>query len=136
MAKREREPVDTREGPRSFARFFEQVADGDFHRDASKRLFELSNALRDEAIRVDGKVKGKMTIVVDVSVDERGQVGFNCDSAIKIPKPKRTTAQAWITASGNLTLEHPTQIKLPLREVGGRESDIDVNDERGNAREV
>lgn len=136
MAKRDREPVDKREGPRSFARFFEQVGDGDFHRDASKRLFELGNDLRDEALRVDGKVKGKLVITVDMSIDERGQVGFNCDSTVKMQKVKRTPAQAWITAGGNLTLEHPTQIKLPLREVGGRESDRDVDDERGDAQEV
>jgi hypothetical protein len=139
MAKGTQEPKDTREGPRSFTRFFDDIGEGDFQRDAAEKLFELVSALRDEAIYCNGKVKGKFALTLDFSIDPRGVVAVDCDSKIKKPTRKRAPAQAWITAGGNLTLEHPRQLKLPVREVkndnhsDAREMD---GDERSPAREV
>jgi hypothetical protein len=42
------------EGPRSFARFLENVGEGDFHQDASDALFDLGKSIQDLALqRVD-----------------------------------------------------------------------------------
>jgi len=109
------------EGPRSFARFIENVGEGDFHRDASDGLFDLGNAIQDLALRTESKVKGKMTIVVEMSCDARGVVGVTVDVQVKKPKVRKAAAQAWITKGGNVVFEHPRQTKLPLREVGGIE---------------
>ena len=116
MAKTEK----TEEGPRSFARFFENVGDGDFHRDASDGLYDLGNAIQDQALRTESKVKGKMVITIDMSCDARGVVGVNVDVAVKKPKAKRAAAQAWITKHGNVVFENPRQLKMNLREVGAR----------------
>lgn len=127
------------EGPRSLARFLESIGEGDFHADASEKFFELNNSLQDHALRTDSRVKGKMTMVFDVSIDQRGVVGVTIDTTIKKPKLKRAPAQAWVTKSGNLVTEHPRQTTLPLREVGGREVKSDNDDEdvrRPTAREV
>lgn len=122
-------------GPRSFARFFENVGEGDFHQDASAKLFELNNSLVEHALRTDAKVKGKLTIVFDVSIDPRGNVGVNVETTIKKPKVKRAPAQAWVT-KGNITFEHPRQGSLPgvLREVGWREPARNDNDDAGEER--
>jgi hypothetical protein len=113
--------IDPKEGPRSFARFIENVGDGDFHQDASDALFELGKAIQDLALRTESKVKGKLTLTIDMSCDARGVVGVNVDVVTKKPKAKRAPAQAWITKHGNVVFEHPRQTKLPLREVGGVE---------------
>jgi len=109
------------EGPRSFARFIENVGEGDFHQDASDGLFDLGNAIQNLALRTESKVKGKLILTVDMSCDARGVVGVTVDVQVKKPKVKKAAAQAWITKSGNVVFEHPRQTKLPLREVGGVE---------------
>lgn len=129
MAKTE---AKTGEGPRSFARFLENVGDGDFHRDASDGLFDLGNAIQDLALRTETKIKGKLIITVDMSCDPRGVVGVNVDVQVKKPKVKHAAAQAWITKNGNVVFEHPRQTVLPLREVGARIEVID--DETGEVR--
>lgn len=112
--------TDKEEGPRSFARFFENVGDGDFHRDASDGLYDLGNAIQDQALRTESKVKGKMVITIDMSCDARGVVGVNVDVKVAKPKTKRAAAQAWITKAGNVVFENPRQLKMSLREVGKR----------------
>jgi hypothetical protein len=125
-------------GPRSFARFFENIGEGDFHQEASEKLFELNNALVDHALRTDARVKGKLTLVFDISIDQRGVCGVSVETTVKKPKVKRAPAQAWIT-KGNITFEHPRQTTLPLREVGWREpvrNDDDADEMRPAAKEV
>lgn len=107
------------EGPRSFARFLENVGEGDYHQDASDALFELGKSIQDLALRTESKVKGKLVLTVDMSCDARGVVGVNVEVVTKKPKVKRAPAQAWITKHGNVVFEHPRQTKLPLQEVGG-----------------
>ncbi len=134
MAKNTREPVDTREGPRSFSVLMAEIADGDFQKDASKELFDLINTMRDAAIDTNGKVKGRLDLRFDISIDPRGVVSVEFDPKAKLlTKIKRAPAMAWITKGGNLTLEHPTQLKLGIREVRGDNSndDDDARDARG-----
>jgi hypothetical protein len=130
------DPRDKEEGPRSFARLIENLGDGDVHAGLSDDLFDLIGKLRDASINLDGnaKVKGDMSIKLKVSIDARGNVGVDVDSSIKVPKRKRPTAQAWITAGGNLTTEHPRQTKLPLQEVP-RSRVVHEVDDRLPARE-
>jgi hypothetical protein len=123
------------EGPRSFARFIENVGEGDFHQDASDALFELGKSIQDLALRTESKVKGKLTLTVDLSCDPRGVIGVNVDVVTKKPKAKRAPAQAWITKHGNVVFEHPRQTKLPLREVGGAEVTVTL-ERAGEGRAV
>jgi hypothetical protein len=137
MAKNDREIPDNREGPRSFTVFYQDVADGDFQRDASEELFALTGALRDEALRVNGKVKGEITIKLNISIDPRGVIGVDQDIKTKKPKIRRATAQAWITAGGNITLQHPRQLTLPVREVRTENDDVkEVDAQKRAPREV
>lgn len=125
-------------GPRSFARFIETVGDGDFHQELSEGLFELSQTIQSEALRVNGKIKGKLSFTMTLSCDPRGVIGVDCDVAVKKPRTKRPTAQAWINKDGNVVFEHPRQINLPLREVApARDEHVDLSTgEIRPAREV
>jgi len=127
--------VDKKEGPRSFARFIEQVGDGDLLADASSGLYELSNALQDESLRLNAKVKGKLIIEIPMTCDPRGVMGIDFNVKVNKPTKKRATAQAWVTKGGNVIFESPRQTSLPLREVSGRGEAADVG-ERPEARDV
>lgn len=123
MAQREEDA-----GPRSFARFVEQLGHGEVHEDLSKANFELGNALQDHALDSKGKVKGELRVVFKYSCDSRGVVGVDVDYTVKKPKRKRATSIAWVNKQGNLVFEPPRQQKLPLHEVGGRSELREIRD--------
>lgn len=125
------------EGPRSFARFLEGLGDGDAVNELSEQLFELTGKLQDEALARGDKVAGMLTFKLAISADPRGNVGMVYDVEIKKPKPKRVPAIGWLTKGGNVTFEHPKQIKLPLREVSAGAESMDLETgEITPAREV
>lgn len=127
MAKGEAEKTKEEKGPRSFARFIELVSEGEANMDASLALFELGNALQNESLRLNQKVKGELTLTFKMSCDARGVMGIDFDVKTKVPKKKRATAQAWVNKDGNTVFEPPRQIKLPLREVGGPAEALEVS---------
>lgn len=130
--------VRDKEGPRSFARIIHDLGDGDVHADLSADLHALVSAIRDQALSVDGasKSKGVMTVKITCECDARGIVGIHVDSAVKTPKRRRPKYQAWVTGGGNLTTEHPRQVRLPLQEVGRRGVAAELPDEMREAQEV
>lgn len=113
--------MEKTEGPRSFARFVEGVADGELHRLLSEELFKLGDQLQCDADRLNIKAKGTLTIKLNLSVDPRGVAGVEWDIDGKPPKHKHPAAQAWITPGGNFVFENPKQTKFDLREVPKRE---------------
>lgn len=125
-----------RAGPRSFARFIETAGDGDFHQELSEGLQELSQSIQSEALRTNAKIKGKLSLTMTLSCDPRGVIGIDCDVAVKKPRAKRATAQAWINKDGNVVFEHPRQQKLPLREVTLERDREHVDLETGEVRSV
>ena len=109
------------EGARSFARFLEKLADGDAHVELSEALHTLGAQLREEAIRVDNRVKGEITLKLAIEVEPNGVVAIRYDVKTKTPEAKRPSSVGWISTGGNLLFENPRQQKLPLREVGSGE---------------
>lgn len=115
------EQVDEREeGPRSFARFLEQLADGDAHAEASEVLFELGKALSDHAYAVGGKAKGKLGITFDFEHDDDGTTTVRYAITSKKPTPRRPKTVMWQTKHGNFTTQNPKQQELPLHDVSAR----------------
>jgi hypothetical protein len=124
------------EGPRHFARFLEGLGDGDAVNELSEQLFKLTTKLQDESLARGDKVAGMLTFKLAISADPRGNVGMVYDIELKEPKPKRVPAIGWLTKGGNVTFEHPKQLKMPLHEVADPD---DYNLETGEvtpAREV
>lgn len=126
------------EGPRSFARFIEQVADGVVHSELSTELHKLTSTLQDEAVNRHAKAKGSLTLKMSFEVMPNGVVTIRYDLDTKTPKPARNEGVAWLTPKGgNVVFENPKQTKLPLREVGGTpEPARDVPAAATAAREV
>lgn len=126
------------EGPRSFARFTETVADGDLHAELSDELHELIEHLANHALTVSSPGKGEMSIKFKFSVDKSGVVDVAWDVQSKIPKPARSKGVMWLTKGNNLTAQNPRQQKLPLREVPVAPTEVrEANDgAKGAVREV
>lgn len=107
---------DNDEGPRAFARFFENLADGDAHAEASEKLHELGAALSEHS-RFGAKASGKLTLELTLKA-EGGQVDVHYAVKLKKPDPKRPRSTLWLTQGGNLSRANPNQQDLPgLREV-------------------
>lgn len=105
------------EGPRSFARVLEQLGSGDALPDINESFHELLVALRTQAMAQQSDVKGKFVLGLGITVDEKGVVGIVYDVKVTEPKPRRPGSVFWITRGGNLTVENPRQVKLPLVDV-------------------
>lgn len=105
------------EGARSFARVFEQLADGDLHAEASDALHKLTKLLRALAKERESQACGRITIVLDIEIDKKGMAEIEGSITVKEPKPPKRRGILYTTAGGNLTAEDPRQKKLPLREV-------------------
>jgi hypothetical protein len=107
------------EGPRSFARFLELLADGAAHAQLSGELMELGKTLRAEAYHRDAAVRGELTLKIKFTAQAGGSVGIDYEIKSKVP-PKRTAHGAmYLTDAGNLVADNPRQPNLPgvLREV-------------------
>ena len=120
----EHDEDDREEGPRSFARFFEQLAGGDAHAEASHELFQLGRALSDHAYNVGGKARGKITITLDFEHDDSNVVTVRYSLATKKPTPRRPKTVMWQTKDGNFTTQNPRQQELPLHDVSARKSAV------------
>lgn len=120
--------MSTEEGARSYARTVEMLADGSAQIEMSEELHGLLMALGEEAKARSSKVKGSMTVTLDLSVEPTGIVGVDYSIKTKKPDPRRPGSVLWLTKGGNLSPQNPRQQNLPLREVGGSNE--------GPAREV
>lgn len=112
--------IPPEEGPRSFARFVEAVADGELASELSEELFELVRYLEGEATARQSTSSGLLTLKLKITVDDRGYARVTHDVATKRPKTRRTEALMYVTKGGNLVRENPRQQSLPLRDVSKR----------------
>lgn len=113
---------DKDEGPRSFARFIESLADGAACSELSEELFGLSNKLQDESLARNTPVKGELTLKIKLAADPRGMVAIHYDVKRKDPVRPTSAGVMWLTKGGNLTAQNPKQLELgALRQVKQRE---------------
>lgn len=124
------------EGPRSFARFIEDVADGDAHAQLSEELFELAGKLQSEALSRDAKIKGSLSLMLKLEAQPNGMVTIAYDIKRKDPAKRTSQGVCWLTGGGNLTHKNPRQEELPhMREVKpGREAAREIA--QASAKEV
>lgn len=106
------------EGPRSFASFIEQLADGAAHADFGTELFELIKKCKEEAAFRNADAKGTMSIKLGFKVAPHGAVAVEYDVASVAPKRHRMTDTLFITKGGNLSKRDERQPSLPgIRDV-------------------
>lgn len=122
----ENEPID--EGPRSFARFFEHLAHGEAHVEASEALHELAQVLGEQAAATQSTVKGELKLTIRMAVEKSGIVSVGYDVSTKEPKPQRSAGVFWLSKGGNLLREDPRQSELNFPR--------DVSAKRDEAKDV
>lgn len=119
-------PVE--EGPRSFAHFFEQLADGDAHREAASELHSLTKKLLEEARSRGEAIGGTLTLTLKLVADPKGHFAVGYDLTKKEPKPRRSGDVFFSTRGGNLTKQNEKQQQLKLQDVSApRGAVVDVN---------
>lgn len=92
--------------------FVGEASDGQYAKDASTSLTELIDDLREQASAQSKTVSGDLTIKQRFSVNERGEVDFSFDVAIKKCKRPRVKGRHYLTAAGELTSVHPRQMSI------------------------
>jgi hypothetical protein len=110
---------ENQKGARSFARFFEQIAGGGVHTEASVELFRLTEKLKAHAEDHNTTAQGEITISLKIGVLPNGQSQVTADIKTKLPKAKRHPAVAWLDETGNLGFANPTALPLFPRAVEG-----------------
>jgi len=119
------------EGPRSFTRFLEQVAEGEANGELSRALQKLTVACATHAKLQNDTVGGSLELKLNLSVEPGGIVGVSYSVKTKEPDPKRAGSIFWTTKGGNLSVENPRQQKLPLREVTADNGETRLVDDDG-----
>lgn len=117
------------EGPRSFARALEMIADGELIHDASAELQALLKRLRSEAEHRHQAVKGRLTLTLTLNVEPHGLVDIRPALTTKAADRKLARGTLWLTPHANLTPNNPRQQALPLREVQPPAAARELDDE-------
>ncbi len=107
------------EASRCFSHFVTQVDDGDLEQELTAELATLLAKLEDHANATRGKAKGKITLSLDFTVDDKGNTTITGDVVVKKPKPKRGGSHMWLL-KGKLSSRNPRQQELPLHDVTAR----------------
>lgn len=109
------------EGPRNFGVFLSRVDDGDAVIALSAEQHKLMTVLATEADRIQGTVKGSLTLKLDFAVEHNGVVGVKYSIARKEPSPARGGSVFFMSKGNNLEVENPRQKKLNFDVVGPAE---------------
>lgn len=98
-------------GRSAFGEFATEAADGQFMADVSRDFVGLAKTLHEQALAQNSKAKGKLTLELNLTTDERGEVDFTY--AIKVKNPAKPTARGrlWMGKNG-MTAVHPRQLEL------------------------
>lgn len=105
------------EGARSFGVMLAAIEGGDLHDELSRVLRETCAELSRQADHYHAKAKGALSLKLAIEVDPTGIVVVKGSVEAKTPKPKRNGQAFWLTKGGNLSVENPRQMSLPIRAV-------------------
>lgn len=120
--------MNKNEGPRSFARFLEHIADGQAQLELSAELHKLLLRLREEANARNSEVGGTLDLKLSIKVAPNGIAAIAYGIKRKEPDPKRPGSVMWLTEGGNLSATNPKQPSLPLMAVGDADEPTDVEE--------
>lgn len=118
------------EGPRSFAVLLENLRDDasgeSLNAQVSAELHELTEYLHTLWRANDAKATGELVLKLKVTVNGKTATLVPTIDT-KRPKQKVREYPLWVTRGGNLSTDHPTQQRLPLRPV--REGSNDTSND-------
>lgn len=88
------------------------IGDGELVAELDQTLTETLAALHEHCGgRRKAKAKGKITLVLDLCVEDGG-VTIDPDITVKKPKKPRASGYFWIDEEGSLSTEHPQQTRM------------------------
>lgn len=117
------EVVEEETGPRSFAVFVDQLADGALNLDASVELHRLGQALMARVNAGERKAKGELDVKLKFEIDASGAVRISYALKRKDPPIPTTPGICWQTDGGNFVMSNPRQLSLGIREVASPKRD-------------
>ena len=100
------------EGARSFAVFFQRLALGDAHAQASEALHKVGQSLVADRHDRNSKKKAKLTIEITFDYEE-GTVMHGFKITPKLPPVHASKSISFVTDGGNFTESNPKQPDLP-----------------------
>ena len=104
--------TEEKPGPRSFVVFFRELAGGEAEQRTSVEMQRLLERLHEEAVTVNGKVKGVLTIKVGFMVDEGGNAVIRYETRRAEPPSKTKTTHMFVDKHSRLTTKHPNQQEM------------------------
>lgn len=111
---------EVRPAPQSILEFLAAMDAGAFVSFASDEFDALKRAMQDHLRDVGGKhAKGRITITVDLKLDEIGTVEVFPEVSLKLPKPVAQRRIMFVGDKGHFIKQNPNQPELALRFVGG-----------------
>ncbi len=105
------------EGPRPFNRFLARLGDGDCHQQMSDEVHKLGKLMHGLLEKGASKVKGSITLKIDLSADMSGIVDTDYTISVREPRAKGARTLLFMTDDGELSETNPKQMALPLQDV-------------------
>lgn len=96
------------------------MRDGQFNAETTEPLREFATKLEAAGIDSNGKVKGKITLTIDVEFDPSREFSILTPGlTIKLPAAKHGSTVGWITSDGRISPNKPNQGNLfgTIREI-------------------
>ena len=88
------------------------LRDGAFNQEVADEIHEFSEKLETIGCETEKKVKGKITVTIEVERDTDGLYFLTPELVFKLPKQPRGRTVAWVTADNRLTPNQPNQGNL------------------------
>lgn len=101
----------------NFSQFIQKQSDGSLNNELTEGMREMIAQLNNTVMEHGGKAKGKITLTVDVLLDQ-GVLEILTSTKIAMPKRPAQKSVYWTTEDHKLTLSNPRQPDLPFRTAG------------------
>lgn len=98
------------------------LRDGNFNQEVAEDIAEFSGKLENIGCELERKVKGQITLKIDVERDSDGVYFLTPQLTTKLPTVKHGRTIAWVTTDNRLTPNKPNQGNLfgTVRDVSSR----------------
>ena len=102
------------------------LRDGQFNLDVAEDIQKFSEGMEEIGCETERKVKGKITLTIDVERETDGIYFFTPDVTFKLPKVPYGRTIGWVTGDNRFTPNKPHQGNLfgTMRDVSAGKSEI------------
>lgn len=105
---------------RSLDQILSLADNGDYAQDLLQRHADLITEMVSFSQSFGAKASGKFQLSIAYTVDRFGQIEMTIEDKITPPKPPKAKGIAWTAEGGALTTANPNQMRMEIRDAGGR----------------